>query len=44
MFHFRLRDTSLTCDSMQGTLIGGTLEGLAISGTDSLRMIQNKDK
>jgi hypothetical protein len=44
VFHFRLRDTSLTCDSTQGTLIGATLDGRAILGTDSIQMTQSKDK
>jgi hypothetical protein len=44
VFHFRLRDTSLTCDSTQGTLIGATLDGRAILGTDSVQMTQSKDK
>jgi hypothetical protein len=38
VFHFRLRDTGLTCDSTEGTLTGETF-GQAIEGTDAVRMI-----
>ena len=40
VFHFRVGDTSLTCDSTEGTLMGRTFTGSAIVGTDSVRMIQ----
>jgi len=39
LFHFRLGDSSLTCDSIEGTLLGATFDGSAIVGTDSVRMI-----
>jgi hypothetical protein len=39
VFHFRLGDTSLTCDSTQGTLFGTTFDGSAIVGTDSVQMV-----
>jgi len=39
VFHFRLGDTSLTCDSTEGMLIGETFDGQAIGGTDAVRMI-----
>jgi len=39
VFHFRLGDTSLTCNSTGGTLTGGTIERQAIEGSDAVRMI-----
>jgi hypothetical protein len=39
IFHFRLGDTGLTCDSTEGELIGETYDGLPITGTDSIRTI-----
>lgn len=39
VFHFRLGETDLTCDSTEGTLIGETLGGLLILGTDAIRMV-----
>jgi len=39
VFHFRLGDTGLTCDSEEGTLTGETFDGQAIVGTDSVHMI-----
>jgi len=39
VFHFRLGDTTLTCDSTEGTLTGETFDGQAIEGSDSVRMI-----
>ena len=39
LLHFRLGDTTLTCESIQGTLRGETSEGQAIEGTDAVRMI-----
>jgi hypothetical protein len=41
LYHFRLSETTLTCDSTQGTLIGETYDGLAIEGTDSIRMVES---
>lgn len=34
VFHFRLGDTNLTCESPEGTLTGETFDGQAIVGTD----------
>jgi hypothetical protein len=39
VLHFRLGDTGVTCDSMEGTLEGETFDGQAITGTDAVRMI-----
>jgi len=39
LFHFRLSETGLTCDSTEGTLTGETFDGQAIEGTDSVHMI-----
>ena len=39
LLHFRRGDTDLTCDSTQGTLLGETFDGIAIGGTDSVRMV-----
>jgi hypothetical protein len=39
VFHFRLGDTDLTCDSAEGTLTGETYAGLAIEGSDAIRMV-----
>jgi len=39
VFHFRLGSTSLTCGSTEGTLVGETFEGQGITGTDSVRMV-----
>jgi hypothetical protein len=39
LFHFRLGDTTLTCESTAGTLRGETFDGQAIQGTDDVRMI-----
>ena len=39
VFHFRLRDTKLTCASTIGTLKGLTYDGIPIEGTDSVSMI-----
>jgi len=39
VFHFRLGDTDLTCDSIEGTLTGETFDPQAIEGTDAVRMI-----
>lgn len=39
VFHFRLGDTGLTCNSTEGTLTGQTFGGAAIEGTDALHMV-----
>jgi hypothetical protein len=39
VLHFRLGDTGLTCDSVDATLEGTTFDGIAITGTDAVRMI-----
>ncbi len=39
VFHFRLGDTDLTCDSTEAILTGETFDGQAIEGTDAVRMI-----
>jgi hypothetical protein len=39
VFHFRLSDTVLTCKATESTLTGETFDGLPITGTDSVRMI-----
>jgi hypothetical protein len=39
VFHFRLKDTALTCASTIGQLNGLTYDGIPIEGTDSVRMI-----
>ena len=39
VFHFRLGDTDLTCDSTVGTLTGENFDGQLIVGTDTLRMV-----
>ncbi|MFB6296270.1 MAG: hypothetical protein ABEH66_05450 [Halobacteriales archaeon] len=39
VLHFELGETDLTCDSVNGTLIGETYDGVAIEGTDSVRMV-----
>ena len=39
VFHFRLGDTALTCESTEGTLTGETYDGMSIEGSDSIRMI-----
>jgi hypothetical protein len=39
LFQFRLGDTTLTCESTEGTLRGQTFDGQAIQGTDAVRMI-----
>lgn len=40
MFHFRQEDTNLNCNSIEGTLSGQTFAGLAVTGTDTIRMIE----
>ena len=44
MFHLRLGETDLTCDSTEGTLSGETFDGLAIEGSDAVRMISGGNK
>jgi len=39
VFHFRLGDTGLTCESADGTLTGETFDGQAIDGTDAVCMV-----
>jgi hypothetical protein len=39
VFHFRLGETGLSCDSTQGTLIGETFDGMSIAGTDSISIV-----
>ena len=39
VFHFRLGDTGLTCDSTETTLMGETFDGTPFSGVDSVRMV-----
>ncbi|HLF75369.1 MAG TPA: hypothetical protein VI524_13525, partial [Anaerolineales bacterium] len=40
VFHFRLRDTALTCGSTTGQLKGLTYDGIPLEGTDSVQMIR----
>jgi len=37
--HFKLGDTNLACDFLEGSLIGETFDGQIVSGVDSIRMI-----
>lgn len=39
VFHFRIGDTILTCDSTMGRLTGETYDGISIQGTDSIRIV-----
>ncbi len=39
VFHFRLGDTDLTCDSIEATLVGVTFAGAPIEGADSVNMV-----
>lgn len=39
VLHFRLGETSLTCEATEGTLTGETFDGQAIQGHDTIRMI-----
>jgi hypothetical protein len=39
VLHFRVGDTTLTCDSTEGTLTGKTFNATEIVGTDSIRMV-----
>ncbi len=40
VFHFRMGETELNCDSTEGILSGQTFDGEAIEGTDSVRMVK----
>jgi hypothetical protein len=40
VFHFRLGDTTLSCESIEGILLGETYDGTPIEGTDSIRMVK----
>ncbi len=39
VFHFRLGDTNLTCESVNGTLTAETYGGETFNGTDAVRML-----
>lgn len=39
VFHLKLGDTALTCDSTEGTLVGETFDGQAIEGVDEVHMV-----
>jgi hypothetical protein len=39
VLHFALAQTSLTCNSEEGLLVGRTFDGLAIAGRDKIRMV-----
>jgi uncharacterized repeat protein (TIGR01451 family) len=39
IFHFRLDDTNLICNSTEGILTGETFHGQSIEGVDSVRMV-----
>lgn len=39
VFHFRLGETSLTCEAVMGTLSGFTFDGVPFEGYDSIRML-----
>jgi len=43
VFHFRLGDTGLACDSTVGNLTGDAFDGQVIQGTDSVNMIDLGD-
>lgn len=38
VFHFRLGETGLSCDSVEGILSGVTFDGVALEGTDDVLM------
>ena len=38
LFRFRLRDTNLSLESTEGTLIGETLDGMAFTGSDDIEV------
>jgi hypothetical protein len=42
VFHFRLGDTTLSCESTEGMLIGETVDGIPIEGIDAVRMVKLK--
>jgi hypothetical protein len=44
LFHFRLQDTSLTCESTEGTLTGVSFDGSLIIGTDNILMVPIRNK
>ncbi len=39
VLHFHLLNSSLDCDSTEGTLLGETFDGIAIECADSVRMV-----
>ena len=39
VFHFRMGETNLTCQSTDGTLAGETFDGLVFVGTEGVRMV-----
>ena len=39
VFHFRLGDTNLTCDSTEGTLTGMTFSGQTVTSTGDVHMV-----
>lgn len=39
VLHFRMSDTSLTCSSTVGAVVGETYDGMAIEGSDAVQMI-----
>lgn len=39
VLHFRNGETDLTCESTEGTLIGETFDGQAITGSDSINSV-----
>jgi DNA-binding beta-propeller fold protein YncE len=41
-FHFRLGDTTLTCESTMGTLCGVVSDGTMFEGSDTVRMVPRK--
>ena len=43
VLHFRLRETSLNCESTDGVLTGQTFRGQSIVGTDAVRMVGDGD-
>lgn len=40
VFHFRVGETDLTCESTEGTLEGETFDGQTIRGSDAVRMVE----
>jgi hypothetical protein len=43
VFHFHLVDTTLTCDSTEGTLTALFHDGTEVMGTDTIRMVDKLD-